>query len=128
MYFPGINIVALSLAIVRSSGFLTIPTAQSRSSHNYKIVLYDERFRRSSPDNSRPLNLTPGAIEFYSGIGGNRVALEAVVEKRGAGSDSGGVAVVKSYEINAVANAVRYRVRPTWSILFEFEFWTLFDR
>lgn len=103
----GFNVVIVSLAIVRSSGFLAIPT-QSRSSQNCKVVLH-ESHRRNFHDNSSPASLSLGAIEFYSGIGGLRVALEAAVDEGGAGSGSGGVAVVDSYEINTIANAVRYR-------------------
>lgn len=103
--FVGLNVATVCLWIVQASGFVAIPTTiTGRNRHHHRgseafahggDVLGDAQ-KETCPDLK--------VLEFYSGIGGLRVSLQAVVE-----ATSLEITAVGSYEINAVANSVRPR-------------------
>lgn len=108
----GFNAVTASLAIVQSSGFLASPPmAKSRSGLDCEAALHESRGRSCGDDTgAQPAKLCLRTIEFYSGIGGLRLALEAAVEDAGVRSDCKcHTTFVDCYEINMVANSVRGR-------------------
>lgn len=102
----GMNAATACLAIVQSSGFVTIPPGppvRLTNSLAVRMLLgagLGDVIEASSP----PLT----ALEFYSGIGGLRISLERATQA--VGLNVGDAIVVGSYEINAVANSVSLRV------------------
>lgn len=109
----GMNAATACLAIVQSSGFVTIPPGPPVRHTNSLAVkmplcsgLGDDTEAKSPP-------LT--ALEFYSGIGGLRISLERATEA--VGLNVGDAIVVGSYEINAVANSVSLRVHMMPAVL-----------
>lgn len=95
-----LNVVAFTLAIVTASGFVAVPAPPTPTKCSRLRCSVHEEGQTASP------NLT--AVDFYSGIGGLRVALGVAQDAAGSRSrKASSVTVVESYDINAVANLVR---------------------
>lgn len=110
----GCNAAVACLAIVQASGFVTIPHAPPVGRNSLSIGVRMP-LGAGLGDATEAISPPLTALEFYSGIGGLRVSLEAATEAVGLGIDD--AVVVGSYEINAVANSVSLRAHMTMLML-----------
>lgn len=100
----GFNVVTVCLAIVQTCGFVEIPVVipvrRCWSCSNGAATGLTQLgcVAANAREAGRP---ELKALEFYSGIGGLRMALEKAAETTGVNAS------VRSYEINDVANSVR---------------------
>lgn len=92
-----------------ASGFGTPTGSCAKMSSKYQLRPEVARQRNSASSyGPGEANLAPlTAIEFYSGIGGLRVALNSAVGVTDSRGGNAGATVISSFDINTVANMVR---------------------